>query len=136
MSRDRGKITGVGKKKKKIEVVEIDDDSSDDEGDLDEAPQLIKKEYDYDSSDDEDDVDDVEEENNVGPHEEEVEIETKNGSLPKTPVSPALGRGQRVRNKRTHYIPHSSEFAGSNVEHFQSAGAIGLSYRGYKYHLK
>ena len=132
---DRSKITGVEKKKKKTEVIVIDDDSSDEEDGYDtddtEAgmPKLFKREYDSDSSDDEDDEDD-----DVGPQvEEEVELEADSGPLPKTP---SYGRGQRVKSQRTHYVPHSTEFVGNNVGHFQGAGALKLAYRGYKYHLK
>ena len=54
-----------------------------------------------------------------------------------------LGRGHREKKKRTHYVPGTSEFTNKNVTnvkdnvgHFQGMGALNLSYRGQRYHLK
>ena len=142
----KNKIRGVIKKK---EVIVIDDDSDDDGGyDTDDSelmgmPKLVVK-TEYDSSDDDSSDDESEEEDDdVSPQEDEateIEAEANSGRL--SPDAP-LGRGLRVRKKRTHHEPQSSEFTNpnvtnvrNNVGHFQGLGVLNLSYRGQRYHLK
>ena len=67
----------------------------------------------YTSSDDESaDEDD----DDVGPTvpEEEIEVEACTH-----PQSQELGRGLKVRKKRTHYVPGTSEFTNMNVRNNQ-----------------
>ena len=137
------KIRGVIKQNE-TEVIVIDDDSGDEDDGYDtddtdaDMPHMVKR--DYDSSDDEDDDD---EDDDIGTQKVEDEIEVEQVLPHHLRSVRKLGRGQRERKKRTHYVPGTSEFTNKNVTnvrdnvgHFQGVGVLNLSYRGQKYHLK
>ena len=95
----------------------------------------------YDSSDDEDDEDD-DDDNDVSPEEDEIEAEAE------APQVQQLGRGLRIRKKRTRYVPGSSEFTNANLHnvrdnqgHFagpgqDGIGVVNMTYHEHKYHLR
>ena len=61
----------------------------------------------------------------------EESVEASHDELP--PESQQCGRGQRVQNQITLYVPGSAEFNGNNN---QLLGVLNLQYRGQKYHLR
>ena len=96
----KSKITGVIKQKTEVIVIDDDSDSDDDSDDDDvRPPKMVKRDYDSSDSESDDNDDDV---SSQGVVEEEIEAEAASGEPPQVQQ---LGRGQREKKQRTHYVP-------------------------------